>query len=454
MDAMAWKQTVGEPRALISRRALLHNCRVVRSHLPLGTRVCAIIKADAYGHGAAIVADTLCNITDSAAGSAMHRAVDALAVASLDEAAALPVSVGGASAALNRGEVDAVDEINEFEDQSSETDPGEDALRKPQIIIFRPVENAFLGRHRAKLEEAVRRRWVLTLCSPEAADDLARIAESCGRRAEVQIMVDSGMTRTGVQTHALGELVQKVQGRPSLHLVAVGTHFASADEPENPFTIQQFARFSRAVESVLPTDSHAARGVYRHAANSGAVFFSPSTPMDMVRPGLALLGVDPAGKPCLDRPLRPVLKWTAPLIGLKDVPAGETVGYGQTWRAGRPTRIGLLPVGYADGYSRSFSNKAVVLVHGRPAPVVGRISMDLTTIDLTEFPHAVIGDEVTLLDSDPLSPASIYKLAQWADTIPYEVFCRIGPRIRRVAYDLEDDTPRATGRSTRIAPEA
>src|SRR5258708_14075556 len=103
----------------------------------------------------------------------------------------------------------------------------------------------------------------------------------------------------------------------------------------------------------------------------------------MVRPGLSLYGIDPAGKPSIDRPLRPVMRWTAPLIGIRDVPRGGTVGYNQTWTADPDTRIGLVPVGYADGYHRSFSNRGVMLIHGCPAPVLGRVSMHLTTVALS-----------------------------------------------------------------------
>jgi alanine racemase len=178
--------------------------------------------------------------------------------------------------------------------------------------------------------------------------------------------------------------------------------------------------------------------VIRHAANSAALFFAPETHLDLVRPGIALLGIDPTGRPSMDRPLIPAMRWVAPLVGIQNIPAGTTVGYGQAWTAKRPTRVGLIPVGYADGYPRGFGNKAVVMVHGVPAPVIGRVSMDLTTIDLTDAPHSTIGDDVTLLDNDPLSPASVYRLAEWADTIPYEIFCGIGPRVHRVAVDEED----------------
>ena len=391
MDA---KQTLGEPRVLISRSALLHNAGVVRRALPRGTRVCAILKADAYGHGAWIVADALCNFSADASDS---PAVDAIAVANIDEAAALP------------------------------------EVRLP-VIVFRPLENAFLGRQRSKLEEAIRNGWVLTVCSQAAVEDLARIAVASGRRAQVQVMVDTGMTRAGADLAHLPELLHKIDSRPSLRLAGLCSHFSNAEEAHSPHTTEQLARFRHGTDAF----AEAFRGkVLRHVANSGALFFMPASHLDMVRPGIALYGIDPVCRPSLSRPLRPVMKWTAPLVGIRGIRKGVGVGYGQTWQAPRDTRVGLVPVGYADGYPRCFSNTAAALIHGRPAPVVGRVSMDLTTIDLGDVPQAQVGDEVTLLDNDPLSPVSVYALAKWADTIPYEIFCRIGQRVQRVAVAPE-----------------
>lgn len=391
MDA---KQTLGEPRLLISRSALLHNAALIRRAVAPGTRLCAILKADAYGHGATIVADALCNYSSDATEG---PAVDAIAVANIDEAAALPDV-------------------------------------KVPIIVFRPIENAFLGRQRSKLEEAVRNGWVLTLCSTSAAEDVARIALSGGKRASVQVMVDTGMTRAGIEPAQLSELLHKIGSRPSLRLVGVCTHFSNADERHSNHTLDQFACFRQCTDPF----AELFRGkVMRHAANSGAIFFLPPSQMEMVRPGIALYGIDPSGAPAVGRALRPVMKWTAPLVGIRQIRRGIGVGYGQTWQAARDTRIGLVPIGYADGYLRSFSNRAVTLVHGKPAPVVGRVSMDLTTIDLGAIPQAQIGDEVTLLDNDPLSQVSAYALSKWGETIPYEIFCRIGPRVQRVAVAPE-----------------
>jgi alanine racemase len=170
--------------------------------------------------------------------------------------------------------------------------------------------------------------------------------------------------------------------------------------------------------------------------------------LDMVRPGISLLGIDPTGKPNTNRKLRPVMKWTAPIVAIHDVAQGQSVGYGQSWVAPRATRIGVVPIGYADGYSREFGGKAVMILNGKPMPVVGRVSMDFTTIDLGAAPWAVVGDEVVALDNDPLSPASVYSLAEIAGTIPYEIFCRIGQRVLRVGVDPEDAHEKTHGASS------
>jgi alanine racemase len=397
MDA---RNTLGESRLLISRRALLHNIAVIRRAIGPHTGLCAIIKADAYGHGASVIAAALC-------GRDGAGAADAVAVADLDEAARLP------------------------------------ALQA-QVIVLRPVENVYIGRHRSRLETAIAQGWTLTVCTASAAGDLARIAQAAGKRASVQVMIDTGMTRDGIDAAAATELVGQVQSMAALRLVALGTHLARAEEIDHPFNFEQLRRF-REITDPLVAGLPPGR-IKRHAANSAALFTIPDSHFDMVRPGISLYGIDPSGQPRLHRPLRPVMEWTAPLIGIRDVAAGTSVGYGQTWCAPEPTRVGLVPVGYADGYLRCFSNRGIMMVHGRPAPVLGRVSMDMTCIDLTGIATVAIGDEVTVLDADPLSVASVYGLARWADTIPYEIVSRIGPRVRRVAVDPAEEEPPITGR--------
>ncbi len=392
MDA---KHTLGEPRLLISRAALLHNAAVVRAAVGPAVKLCAIVKADAYGHGAALVVETL---TQFNLDGQSAPPVDAFAVASIDEAANLPP-----------------------------TD-------RP-ILIFRPVENTFLGRQRSRIEHAIRHGWVLTVCSPSAADDIARVAVAAECRANVQIMLDTGMTRSGADADDAESLVRKVLDQPALRLHGLCSHFACSEEPDHPANASQLAVFQKLSNPWTDPARCDGRRIVRHIANSGAVFNARHAHFDMVRPGIALYGIDPTCRPDVHRKLRPALRWTAPLVMVRDVPAGVSVGYGQTWTAPRATRLGLIPVGYADGYMRAFSSAAKVMIHGRPAPVVGRVSMDLITVDLGEHPQTHIGDEVTLLDSDPLSPASAYALSAIGGTIPYELFCGIGARMHRVAVD-------------------
>jgi alanine racemase len=310
MDATS---TVGLPRALISRDSILHNLKIIRRALAPGTKVCAMIKADAYGHGARIVADTLTNFSFEGQEG---PAADALAVATLDEAWGLgPVAV--------------------------------------PVHVLRPVENVYIGRERQRLEMAAREGWILTVGSVEAASDLARIAMSCEKRLGVQIMIDTGFGREGMAIGGVDEVVKAIESFPSLRLAGLCTHFASAEEPGNLLTADQLRRFRAA------SDGHATRNnkLIRHAANSAAVFFSPQSHLDMVRPGIAVYGIDPRGGPSLERPLRPVMKWVAPLLMIRDVAKGVGVGYGQTWTSSRDTRVGLVPVGYGDGYLRAFSNQ-------------------------------------------------------------------------------------------------
>ncbi len=390
MDA---KDALGEPTATISRSALMHNAAVVRRAVGRSVKICAVVKADAYGHDAAVVVDALANFSTNDFGV---PSVDAFAVADLEEAMRLPV------------------------------------VPQP-VLILRPVENAFMGRQRARLETAIRSGWWLTVASPTAADDIARIAVSIGQRAHLHLMIDTGMNRAGVDVDALDALLTKIHSRDSLRLGGLYTHFANAEDGESAFTVEQLAMFLDKTDPLVEDTR-----ILRHAANSGAIFLTPPAHLDMVRPGLCLYGIDPLGRPSIERSFQPAMKWTAPLIGIRDVKRGQTIGYGQTYTAPRDMRVGLVPIGYADGYMRAFSNRGVMLIHNCPAPVIGRVSMDLTTIDLSQVPMVCIGDEVVVLDNDPLSACSVYRLAEWAGTIPYEIFSLIGPRVRRVACDPAD----------------
>lgn len=379
-----------QPRLLISRDSFHHNLRLIRQRLLPGTKICAMVKADAYGHGADLICDTLCNFESEHLPT---PAVDMLGVGCMEEAAAL-------------------------------------AETSLPVLVLRAVENGYVGPARAAIEHAIRSGWVLTIGSLACADDIARIAMSIKKRAMVHVMIDSGMTRCGCSIEQITELLKKIELQSSLSLYSLGTHLATADVPNDPYITEQLGRFRSATDAFVAARE---RKPIRTVANSGGIFFAPSTHMNMVRPGISLYGIDPTCRPNMNRPLKPVAKWVANLISILDAKQGSSIGYGRTWRAERDTRIGLVPVGYGDGYPRCLGNKAMMIVNGIVVPVVGRVSMDLITLDLHDVPQAQVGDDVIVMDDDPLSPASAYALAELAHTIPYELFTRIGPRVKRVA---------------------
>jgi alanine racemase len=388
MDA---NSTAGSTRLLIDARALATNVRTLRRVCSAGTQIIAVVKADAYGHDAALIAELLTLIEEDGP----FTKVDQFAVATAEEAAAL-------------GEVS-----------------------KP-IMLLRPIENVFLGRQREAIEYAIRHGWTLTLASANAAADVARIALHLQTRARVQLMLDTGMVRCGCPADGFDTLLERVLGHDHLKLVGVCTHFVNGEVAGDPLTHRQVRLFDNA------TSAHPIlENVPKHACNSGGVFNWPRAHYDAVRPGLSLYGIDPSGRPNIDRPLAPIARWTAPIMAIHDVSPGQGVGYNHTWTAQAPSKIALLPVGYADGYPRSASNRAMVMLHGIPCGVVGRVSMDMLTIDVSRVSDACIGDEVTLVDPDPLSPASLYKLCQASDMIPYEILTGIGARVRRVPIGVE-----------------
>ncbi len=231
---------------------------------------------------------------------------------------------------------------------------------------------------------------------------------------KVQVKIDTGMTRLGIGWQEAPEFLRRCR----LDIRGVYSHFASPETDEE-FTKLQLGRFLEVTRGL---------SCPRHIAASAALAF-PETALDAVRIGLALYGIPPRSD--LEG-LQPALSWKSRLISVKDVPAGNRVGYGGTFLTHRPSRLGILPVGYADGYSRGLSNQGKVRVGRALAPLAGRVSMDFTTIDLTNVPEAEPGDEVTLLEAESDSPISAAALADMLGTIPYEILTSIGPRVERV----------------------
>lgn len=264
--------------------------------------------------------------------------------------------------------------------------------------------------------DAVAAGCSLTCHSLELAEALDAVAPE-GERLPIHLKVDTGMGRLGCRPEEALALARRIADSRALRLAGTMTHFACADsDPE--FTRRQFALFEEVV-SGLDVDPG-----LRHAANSAATLRYPEMALDAVRCGIAVYGCD-------DGRLRPALSLRALVTLVKELPAGAGVGYGQEWHAERPARVAVVSIGYADGVLRSRSGRGHVLVRGRPAPLLGRVSMDAVTVDVTGLPEVRAGDPVTLIGADGEERIAAEQVAEWSGSISHEVLAVIGRRVER-----------------------
>ena len=278
-----------------------------------------------------------------------------------------------------------------------------------------------------QIRTAIDQDLTLGVPGPEELELVARVARE--RDVAIHLKLDSGMGRMGSVESELPRVVELLTSAPRLRLDALYTHFANAGDPKDPFTDRQLAMFETMIQTLREAGVTAPR---HHAANSAATVRG-ITPGDYARTGIAMLGAAPLDDG--EMRLEPLMRWRTEIARLKELPVGHAVGYGTTFHTSRASRIATLPVGYADGYDRGLSNRGEVLVRGRRAPVVGRVSMDLATIDVTDVPGAAAGDEVVLLGRQGEAEIAVEELAAKLDTISYEVFCNVGARVPRVYLD-------------------
>lgn len=267
---------------------------------------------------------------------------------------------------------------------------------------------------------AVDENIILGVPGPEELEFAARVAQE--RDVAIHLKLDSGMGRMGVIESELPRVLELLRSAPRLKLEAIYTHFANAGDVNDPFTDEQLKRFDR-MRAVIDAPLH-------HVANSAATMRGLVRPGDYVRTGIVMYGAAPLDNDATR--LEPLLRWRTAIARLKELPAGHAIGYGTTFFTERPSRIATLPVGYADGYDRGLSNRGEVLVRGKRAPIVGRVSMDLVTVDVTDIEDATLGDEVVLLGRQGDDEIPVEELAAKLDTISYEVFCSISARVPRV----------------------
>jgi alanine racemase len=370
----------GRPtRAEIDLGALASNFREVRALVGAGVRVMCVVKADAYGHGAVECARRL-----EAEGA------DWFAVALPEEGVELR----------------------------------EAGVGKPILCLE--------GFWEGQAALCVRERLTPVVFRLDTADALDRAARDAGVVAQIHVKIDTGMNRLGVRPDSAPEFAARLRDLKNISVGGLLTHFAAADDAgAAEFTRAQVARLASAAESFRAQGHEPA---VEHSSNSAATFAEPAARGGMVRPGAVLYGLwRDVLRPSDDAPpLKPVMALRTRVILLKRVPAGETLGYGRTHALARDSLIATLPVGYADGYRRALSNRGRVVVRGRFAPVVGRVSMDLTIVDVTDVPGVGDGDAVTLIGSDGDSSVTAEDLARDAGTISYEITCGIGARVPRM----------------------
>jgi alanine racemase len=368
----------------VSLTTLRQNFRTVQKHVGAKVTVCAVVKADAYGHGA-----VECSRALEAEGARW------LGVTSLDEA--IPLREAGVRA---------------------------------NILLM-------TGFWQGEESEIVRLHLTPTVWEPWHIESLERTAAALGvAQHPVHLKVDTGMGRLGVSVDQLPGVLAGLKAAKHLVLEGLSTHLASSEIMDAPSVAEQERSFDSARGMVREAGMEPA---FVHMANTGAVISRRETWNSMVRPGVALFGYylpfQRAGREVsggtLRLPVKPVLTWKTRILSLRDFGANQPLGYGATYVTKAPAHVAVLPVGYADGYNRQLSNRGRVIVREHYAPIVGRISMDLTLADVTGIPGVGVGDEVILLGTGEGLSVDALEHAELANSTPYEILCNISKRVPR-----------------------
>jgi alanine racemase len=358
--------------------ALVHNLGLVRSRIGPDRRILLVVKADAYGHGAVEVARV-----------AVRSGVDMLGVATLQE-----------GIELRQASIDV-----------------------PVLILSPPMEG--------ETEEIAEYDLSCTVPSLGIARALSRACAARDKTCSVHVEVDTGMGRSGVGLDEAVPFITALTKLPELVLEGLFTHFPSSDE-DRGFTERQVGLLLGLVSRL---EAKGIRIPLRHAANSGAVLAVPSSfdePLNLVRIGIIAYGLRAGAGGADGIDLRPVMSFKSRIAQIRELPAGHTVSYGRTFAAERPMRVAVIPVGYGHGYSWRLSNCGEVLIRGRRAPVVGRVTMDVTMADVDAISDACVGDEVVLFGRQGEDEITVDDVARRVGTINYEVICGIGKRVARV----------------------
>lgn len=366
-------------QAKVNLDAIRHNLLEIRKKLNDSTKLMAIIKADAYGHGAVPLAKSI----------GESGKIDYYGVAIIEEAVELR----------------------------------EAGINKPILILgYTPKE---------QYELVVSHNVAQTVFQYEMAEALSKEAKRQGKTAKIHIKVDTGMTRIGyTDTIESVEEIKKIATLENIEIEGLFSHFARADETDKTSTNLQLERYIAFVDLLEQEGIHIP---LKHIANSAGIIEFPQAYFNMVRCGIATYGIYPSDMVNKEQiKLIPAMEIKTHVIYVKEVEAGVGVSYGATYVTDRRTKIATIPVGYADGYSRNLSNHGKVIIHGQYAPILGRICMDQFMVDVTDIKDVKQGDIVTLLGSDGDACLSAEQVAEWSHSFAYELVCTVGKRIPRV----------------------
>ena len=367
-------------RADISLDAILANMESMKRNLKEGVQITAVLKTNAYGHGAVEIAKVL-EPLDYVWG---------YAVAAFEEAVELR----------------------------------EAGLRKPILLLGYVFPYCYQELAKMNIRPAVFREDML--------EQLSAAAKAAGKKIKIHIAVDTGMSRIGIFPDETGlDFVKKALETEGLQVEGMFTHFARADEADRSFTEEQLEKFVWLTEAVKERLGYEIP--IRHCSNSAGIIEYPHANMTMVRAGITLYGLWPSDEVRKDIvPLEPVMSLRSHIVYIKEISAGTPVSYGGTWAPDHTVRLATVPVGYGDGWPRSLSNKGYVLIRGQKAPIRGRVCMDQFMVEVTDIPDAAEGDEVTLIGRDGDAYISMEEVGDLSGRFNYELACDINPRVPRL----------------------
>ena len=359
--------------------AIYENVKNAKALLKKDTKMMAIVKADGYGHGAVEVARQI------------DELVDAYGVAILEEGIELRKA----------------------------------GFTKPILILGYTPKPLYPAMIRYDIATAV--------FTMEMAKEISDTAVAMHKNANIHIKLDTGMSRIGFAiTKESKEIIEQIAKLPGIEIKGCFSHFARMDEKDKTKANEQFAKFTKMVNA-LEKDG-VDLGI-RHISNSAGIMEAPEVQMDMVRNGICLYGLYPSEEVQKERlPLKPAMELKAYVSYVKTLEPGVEIGYGGTYTTTKKTRVATIPVGYADGYSRCLSGKGSVLIHGKKAPILGRVCMDQFMVDITDIDNVCVGYRVTLFGKDGDSCITIEEISAMAHSFNYEFVCDIGKRIPRVYY--------------------